>query len=109
MKAGYSAIYPADDNFFSALVAASSSVLCGSEESVIFAYSDERIPDEYKKVKNFTDELPLAFACIISNKKNEGAIEMNLDDDEFKKFASTPKKFLNFLENSKAMGAKDSL
>lgn len=101
MKAGYTAIYPSDDNFLSALISAASTVLGSQEKNVIFAYADEKIPDEYKNVKNYADDLPLAFACVLSSEKYDGAIELNLDDETIKKITSTPQNFLNFLEKSK--------
>ena len=85
MKAGYTAIYPSEDNFSSALLAAASSLLCASEKQVIFAYADEKIPEEYKNCKNYIEESPLAFACLLSSEKTDGAIEFNLDSEELKK------------------------
>ena len=96
MKAGYTAIYPSEDNFLSALIAAASSVLSGSEKRVIFAYSDEKIPDEYAGCAGYSNDSPLAFACVLSGEKSDDAFELNLDDDKLKKM--TPAEFLDFIE-----------
>ena len=100
MKAGYTAIYPSEDNFSSAFIAASSSILSGSEESVILAYADEKIPEEYKDCAGYNEELPLAFACVLSSKKTEDSIEVNLEGEEISKITSSPKDFLNWLESN---------
>ena len=102
MKAGYTAVYPAEDDFSSALLAASASILCGSDKKIIFAYADELVPAEYKSCKNYTDSLPFAFASVLSAEKSEGAIEISLDGAEFSKISSSPKSFLEYLEFSSA-------
>lgn len=94
MKAGYTAIYPSEDNFYSALLAAASSVISGSEKQVIFAYADEKIPEEYKDCKNYIEKSPLAFACLISGEKSKGAIEINLRDERILRIK--PEDFLSF-------------
>ncbi|MBR5933388.1 MAG: beta-ketoacyl synthase chain length factor [Treponema sp.] len=67
LKAGYTTVFPSDENFSDALLCGASPVLSGKEESIIFVYSDELIPEEYK---NFAPEgrFPLSFAFIISSK-----------------------------------------
>lgn len=101
LKAGYTAIYPSEDNFYSALLAASSSVLSGNEKQVIFAYADEKIPEEYKDCKNYMEESPLAFACLISGEKGEGSLEINLSDEKFLRMKPTD--FLSYLERTRAI------
>lgn len=98
MKAGYTAIYPGEGNFYSALLAASSSVLCGSEKSVIFAWADEKIPEEYSKCMGYSQDLPLAFACLLSAEKSDGAVELELSDKKLSDL--TPDEFLNRLEKA---------
>ena len=100
MKAGYTAIYPSEDNFLSALLAASSPVLCGSEKNVIFAYADEKIPEEYAECAGFSGDLPLAFACLISDAKSEGAVEVNLEENSVMEICKKPVDFLEYLENA---------
>ncbi|MBQ9207313.1 MAG: beta-ketoacyl synthase chain length factor [Treponema sp.] len=100
MKAGYTAIYPSEDNFASALVAASSSVLCGAEKKIIFAYADEKIPEEYANCKGYSEELPLAFACVLSSEKSDGAREIDLDGENWKKISQTPREFLSFMQKA---------
>ncbi len=100
MKAGYTAIYPSEDNFLSALIACASTILSGSEKSVVFAYADEKIPEEYANCAGFSKDLPLAFACVLSNDKFSGAVEIDFEDEKFLGNARTPKHFLEYLESS---------
>lgn len=77
MKAGYTAIYPSEDNFSSALISAVSPILCGREKKIIFAYADELIPQEYADCLGFDSERkPLAFACVLSSEKTADSIEL---------------------------------
>ena len=99
MKAGYTAIYPSEDNFLSALIACASGILSGSEKSVVFAYADEKIPDEYANCAGFSKDLPLAFACVLSSEKFPGAVEIDFEDENFLENTRTPKHFLEYLEN----------
>ncbi|WP_407425188.1 beta-ketoacyl synthase chain length factor [Treponema sp.] len=98
MKAGYTAIYPGEDNFFSALTAAVSSVLCGSEKKIIFAYADEKIPEEYANCKGYSEELPLAFACVLSSEKSEGSVELDLESAQISKIS--PEDFVKTLKGN---------
>lgn len=71
IKAGYTAVYPGQDNFNDALIAAAAPVLSGCEEKVMFVYSDEYIIDEYKSVYRGGEiPSPMAFACVLS--RSEG-------------------------------------
>lgn len=94
IKSGYTAIYPSEDNFYSALVAASSSILCGLDKKITFAYADEKIPEEYKNCMGYEKKLPLAFACVLSSEKSDGAVELDLNAQKFK----TPQEFLSYVE-----------
>ncbi|MCR4822314.1 MAG: beta-ketoacyl synthase chain length factor [Treponema sp.] len=100
MKAGYTVIYPSQNDFSSALIAAASGILSGSEEKLIFSYGDEFIPEEYKDCANYTEEEPLALACILSSQKTEGALELSLDRESLSKIAATPKAFISWLKKS---------
>ncbi len=95
MKAGYNAIYPSEDNFLSALTAAASGILAASEKNVIFAYADEKIPEEYSKCRGYSQDLPLAFACLLSAEKSDGAIEIDFEDEKFSSIK--PLEFLDYL------------
>lgn len=99
MKAGYTAVYPAEDDFSSALLAASASILCGSDKKIIFAYADELVPAEYKDCKNYRKSLPFSFACILSSENSSGVLELSLDCDNLSKVASSPESFLEYLES----------
>ncbi|MBR7064508.1 MAG: beta-ketoacyl synthase chain length factor [Treponema sp.] len=69
LHAGYTAIYPAKENFNSAFQGAASSILCANEKSpdqkIILVYADELIPEEYNSVEKRACT-PFAFACILS-------------------------------------------
>lgn len=105
MKAGYTAVYPAEDDFKGAFLSAASAVLCGSEKNVVFAFADEKIPDEYRDCRGFTDALPLAFACIISAEPSAGSAELELDGN-LSEITASPQKFLDFLEGSVRQAGK---
>lgn len=100
MKAGYTAIYPAEDDFASALVSASASLLCGADKKIIFVYADEYVPEEYKNCPGYTDKAALAFACILSSEKTDEAVEISLDEPELSKIALSPESFLTYLETA---------
>ncbi len=66
LKSGYSVTYPSRGNFKDALTAAAAAVLSGDQDRIVFVYADEKIPEQYDE-KISGDEIPLAFACIISS------------------------------------------
>lgn len=105
MKAGYTAVYPSNADFSSALLAAEAGILCGRQERLIFCYADELIPEEYRNLK-FNgipqEELnlaPLALACVLSAEKSENGVE--IPSVRFK----TPHEFADFLERN--LGAEN--
>ena len=100
MKAGYTAIFPSQDKFSSAVLAAASGILSGSEKSTIFAYADEKIPDEYAECVSYNNDLPFAFACVLSSQKSENSIELSLEESELSKIASSPANFLSYLKSA---------
>lgn len=65
LKNGYTAVYPVENSFRDALCAAVVPILCGTEKKIIFAYSDELVPAEYKKCCGYTEKMPVAFACVL--------------------------------------------
>lgn len=67
MKAGYTAVYPSEDNFRSAFLAAAAPLLSGEESKIIFAYADEKIPEELENCKGFSSDVPMSFACVLSS------------------------------------------
>lgn len=93
LKGGYSVIFPSKGNFRDALLSAAATVLSGDEKKILFAYADEKIPDEYMDtLGNYSSTaklLPLAFACILSSEKEDGSMEMDLGT-----LAETPVDFL---------------
>jgi hypothetical protein len=98
IKAGYTAVYPSEDNFNDALTAAAAPVLAGSEKQILFVYADEYIIDEYKSAYRprykTSDEypFPLAFACLLTN---EGGHEITVPSS-----FSSPEDFIKGLEAS---------
>lgn len=91
LKAGYSVIYPSKNNFYASLSGAASPILCGSEENVILVYADEYVPEQYGFLLPKDNE-PLAFACILSGKKLDNSVKINLD--ECKESLKNPLDFL---------------
>lgn len=75
LKAGYSVIYPSCSNnnqanaFAHAMKGVASPLLCGDEESVIFVYADEFVPEVYGELRSENSE-PMAFACLLSREKS---------------------------------------
>ncbi|GHV76902.1 3-oxoacyl-ACP synthase [Spirochaetia bacterium] len=65
LRAGYSAIYPAEDRFDSGFLAAASPILCGDAEGTVLVYADELVPEEYGSLRP-ADKEPLAFAALLS-------------------------------------------
>lgn len=96
ITAGYTAVYPAEDDFKSALIAAASAVFAGTEDKIIFVYADEKIPDEYKDCKSYSLDSPLAFACLLSDKKSDGAQEFDTDRENL----LSPQSFAEFFERN---------
>ena len=85
LKAGYTAIYPGNDDFSCALACAFAPILCGKEKRVIFAFADELIPQEYVfgtdgKVGTTPQKPPFAFALALSERKTRRAVELNLSE-----------------------------
>lgn len=80
LTGGYSAVYPIEGHFCSALASACAPVISGSEDKIIFVYGDEYIRDEYRTLDAFkifgspnADSAqqgiaasPLAFAVLVS-------------------------------------------
>jgi len=96
LTAGYVAIYPKEDDFFSALQAGAAPLLSGEEKEVLFVFADEKIGEAYKDVplygKSSQNKQPLAFAALLTTDKTDK--EINLD--HFKQ--GTP---LSFIEELK--------
>ena len=100
IKAGYTAIFPGEDNFFAAFAAACAPIFCGKEKTVLFVYADECVLDEYKNVlyngqKMEKMNVPLAFAGVLSAENNGNSIEISLDSNS--DLFSSPKDFLEGL------------
>lgn len=80
LKAGYSTIFPTDENFTDCFLCAASSILAGTQEKILFVYADELIPEQYK---NFAPakKYPIAFATIISKNpiQNLPSIEYSIN------------------------------
>ncbi len=62
LKNGYSVVFPSKENFNSAFLAATSSLLCKRESKILFVYADELIPEEY----GIENKSPFAFATVMS-------------------------------------------
>lgn len=92
LKGGYSVIYPSKNNFSDAFKTAVAPILAGTEKEIIFVYADELVPEFYQD-KRPEENIPLAFACVISSESKENAIEF----DDFSNLEKSPSKFLKYL------------
>ncbi len=94
MKGGYSVIFPSKNNFADGFKTAVAPVLAGTEKEVIFVYSDELVPNYYGD-KCPKENVPLAFACIISSEKKDSCISF----EDFSNVPDSPVEFLKYLIN----------
>ena len=92
LKGGYSVIYPSREDFSQAFKAAVAPVLAGTEKQIILVYADELVPDAYGD-KRPAENIPLAFACIISSEKKDNCIAF----DDFSNIEKSPVEFLRLL------------
>lgn len=92
LKGGYSVIYPSKNNFSDAFKTAVAPILAGTEKEIIFVYADELVPELYQD-KRPEENIPLAFACVISSESKENSIEFN----DFSNLEKSPSKFLKYL------------
>lgn len=90
LKKGYSVIYPSKSSFSSGFTGASVPVLSGSEEKVIFVYSDECVPGVYGDLCP-ENNCGMAFACILSATKSDKSVSINNTAD----FAESPLDFVD--------------
>ena len=76
LKGGYSALYPGNNSFSSALSAASASFLSGNQEELIFIYADEEPPPEYRR---YFPETPcaVAFALLLTREPQSPSVPLS--------------------------------
>ena len=92
LKGGYSVLYPSKNDFSQAFKAAVAPVLAGTEKEIILVYADELVPEVYGD-KRPEENIPLAFACLISSQKKDNCIAL----DDFSNVGKSPVEFLRFL------------
>lgn len=92
LKGGYSVIYPSKNNFADALKTAVAPVLAGTEKEIILVYADELVPEVYGD-KRPAENIPLAFAGIISSEKTENCLSF----DDFSNISKSPVEFLKYV------------
>ena len=92
LKGGYSVLYPSENDFSDAFKAAVAPVLAGTEKEILLVYADELVPEVYGD-KRPAENLPLAFACVISSQKKAECIAF----DDFTNVGKSPVEFLRFL------------
>ena len=92
LKGGYSVIYPSKGDFSQAFKAAVAPVLAGTEKEIMLVYADELVPEAYAD-KRPEENIPLAFACIVSSEKKDNCIAF----DDFSNVEKSPVEFLRFL------------
>lgn len=92
LKGGYSVIFPSKNNFADAFKTAVAPVLAGTEKEIIFVYSEELVPEDYASIRP-KEDVPLAFACIISSETKDNCISLN----DFSNVPESPVEFLKYL------------
>ena len=92
LKGGYSVLYPSKNNFSEAFKAAVAPILAGTEKEIILIYADELVPELYGD-KRPEENIPLAFACVVSAEKKDSCITL----DDFSDVGKSPSEFLRFL------------
>lgn len=92
LKGGYSVIYPSKNNFADAFKSAVAPVLAGTEKEIILVYADELVPELYGD-KRPKENLPLAFAGLISSEKKDTCITF----DDFANVPASPAEFLKYV------------
>jgi len=76
LKGGYSALYPGNNSFSSALSAASASFVSGAQEELIFIYADEEPPPEYRRY--FTESpSAAAFALLLTREPQSLSVPLS--------------------------------
>lgn len=89
LKGGYSVIFPSKNDFSNAFQTAIAPILAESEKNIILVYADEYIPDYYKDFKP-ENNIPLAFAALLSSENTPGAVEIS----NLTEIPSSPAEFL---------------
>lgn len=92
LKGGYSVIFPSKNNFADAFKTAVAPILANTEKEIIFVYSDELVPEMYGD-KRPKENIPLAFACVISSEKKTNCIAF----EDFSNVSKSPVEFLKYL------------
>ena len=92
LKGGYSVLYPSKNDFKQAFEAAVAPILAGTEKEIILIYADELVPEFYGD-KRPSENIPLAFACVVSSQKKDNGIILN----DFSDVGKSPVDFLRFL------------
>ncbi len=92
LKGGYSVIYPSMGDFSQAVKAALAPVLAGTEKEIILVYADELVPEAYGD-KRPEENIPLAFACVVSTEKKESSFTL----EDFSNIGKSPSEFLRFI------------
>ena len=92
LKGGYSVIFPVNNDFAEAFKTAVAPVLAGTEKEIILVYADELVPEFYGD-KRPEENIPMAFACIVSSEKKSNCVTF----DDFSNVSKSPVEFLKLL------------
>lgn len=93
LKGGYSVILPSKNNFADAFKTAVAPILAETEKQIIFVYADEVVPEVYGD-KRPAENIPLAFACLISAEKVNDCSPVVITADDMSSLPSSPSAFL---------------
>jgi hypothetical protein len=103
LTAGYSAIYPPEGDFSSALAAAAAPVLSGALQEIALVYADELVPEEYRPLFSGNPE-PLAFAALLSGKAGGVPFPSGEESSPEGFPRASPRNFLRYLCRSSTGG-----
>lgn len=96
LKGGYSVIFPSKNNFADAFKTAVAPILAGTEKQIIFVYADEVVPEVYGD-KRPAENIPMAFACLITAEQVNGSSPKIISPEELSKLPSSPSAFLKYI------------
>ncbi|MDR1932078.1 MAG: beta-ketoacyl synthase chain length factor [Spirochaetales bacterium] len=99
LTCGYTAIFPAEDRFYTGFQIAAAPVLCGSGKKTVLVYADELVPLEYGKLCPPENE-PFAFAAILCGERDGDALSVQIPENAAAASGTvleSPRGFLKYL------------
>jgi hypothetical protein len=83
LKGGYSAVFPGRNSFYSGLAGAKASLLCGTSDSLVFVYADEKLPQEYECFFPASSQPPaFAFAVLFTRNPDKASFKIPFSEED---------------------------